>query len=291
MIDDPRAVLALALGDDELVLGHRHSHWTGVAPHLEEDLAFSSIAQDEIGHAVVWYSLAAERTGKDIDAIGLGRPVDGYRNAVICEQPNGDWGYTTARHLLYDLAEDVRLEVLADSAWREAADATGALRREERYHLLHARTWVERLAGGPVEARRKLAEGLISALSEALGLFEPLPDEDELVGDGILPRAHAELLQEWLDEVAADLGRCGLERVLEEGHAAPEGDFVPTSSGEMTEEPVSLTAPHIERDGGRWTPVGEFSGRGGRHGNHSEDFDDVWEEMTGTYRAHPGARW
>ena len=73
--EDPRLDLALALADDELVIGHRHSQWTGVAPHLEEDLAFSSIAQDEIGHAVLWYGLAASRLpGVDDDALGLGRP-------------------------------------------------------------------------------------------------------------------------------------------------------------------------------------------------------------------------
>ncbi|MBA2528562.1 MAG: phenylacetate-CoA oxygenase subunit PaaI, partial [Euzebyales bacterium] len=64
-MSDPRLELLLALGDDELVIGHRHSSWTGVAPHLEEDLAFSSIAQDEIGHAVVWYRLAAELAGEE----------------------------------------------------------------------------------------------------------------------------------------------------------------------------------------------------------------------------------
>jgi ring-1,2-phenylacetyl-CoA epoxidase subunit PaaC len=301
---EAKLALLLALADDELVIGHRHSHWTGVAPQIEEDLAFSSIAQDEIGHAVVWYTIAAEEpvalpageaggASRDVsaDALGLGRPMEGYRNAILVERENRDWAFTIARQYLYDTADDVRLEALAGSSWRAVADATGALRREERYHLLHARAWVDRLADGPVEARRKLGDGLIAAFGEALGLFEPLPGEEGLVTEGILPEPHADLLQRWLDVVAADLSRVGLERVLEEGAVAGEGEMVATSSGEMQPAEGVLAGPHVARRGDQWVPVGEFRGRGGRHGIHSEDFPAVWEEMTGTYRAHPGARW
>lgn len=291
MTDDPRVSLLLALADDELVIGHRHSHWTGVAPHLEEDLAFSSIAQDEIGHAVVWYGIASELTEADPDALGLGRQPHEYRNAILVERDNGDWGYSLARQYLYDTADEVRLAALADSTWEAVAKATGAIRREERYHLLHARTWIDRLAGGPVEGRRRLSDGLIAALRDALGLFEPLPGESTLVADGVLPVPSTELLQRWLDVVAADLERVGLDRVLEEGTTPPDGEFVPTSSGEM-ETSAPLAAPHVTRgEAGTWVPVGEFSGQGGRWGRHSEEFDAIWEEMTGTYRAHPGARW
>jgi ring-1,2-phenylacetyl-CoA epoxidase subunit PaaC len=288
---DPRVDLLLALADDELVIGHRHSSWTGVAPHLEEDMAFSSISQDEIGHAVIWYGLAAELTGKDPDALGLGRQPDQYRNAILVERPNGDWGYTIARQYLYDTADDVRLTALAESTWEALARPTGAIRREERYHLIHARTWLDRLAGGPVEARRRLTEGLVAAFGDALGLFEPLPAEDELVAEGILPVPHAELLQRWLDVVTADLTAAGIERVVEEGTAPPDGEFVPTSSGELTRDDTPLQGVHVERRGGQWVPVGEFTGRGGRHGRHSDAFAELWEEMTGTYRAHPGASW
>jgi ring-1,2-phenylacetyl-CoA epoxidase subunit PaaC len=289
--EDPRVELLLALADDELIIGHRHAQWTGVAPHLEEDLAFSSIAQDEMGHAVVWYQIAGDLTGKDPDALGLGRQPDGYRNAILCERPNRDWSYTVARQYLYDTADDVRLSALADSTWEAVANATGAIRREERYHLLHARAWLDRLAHGPVEARSRLAEGLVAAFSEALGLFEPLPGEDELLGEGILPTSHVDLLQRWLDVVAADLAAADLERVIEQGVTPEQGEFVPTSSGEM-ETAAPLAAPHLERSGeGTWTPVGAFSGQGGRWGRHSPEFAAVWEELTGTYREHPGARW
>jgi ring-1,2-phenylacetyl-CoA epoxidase subunit PaaC len=290
-MSDPRLDLLLALADDELVIGHRHALWTGVAPHLEEDLAFSSIAQDEIGHAVIWYGIAAELAGTDPDSLGLGRPPKGYRNAILTERDNGDWGYSIARQYLYDTADDVRLTALADSSWSEVANATGAIRREERYHLMHARTWLDRLSAGPVEARRRLSEGLVAALPDALGLFEPLTGEDALLADGVLPVTHAELLQRWLDIVSADLEQVGLERVLEDGTSPDEGEFVPTSSGEMTTASSGLSGVHVERRDGTWVPVGAFTGRGGRHGRHSEDFAAVWEDLTGTYRAFPGVTW
>ena len=275
-----RVELLLALADDELVMGHQHAHWTGVAPHLEEDMAFSSIAQDEIGHAVIWYGLAAELTGKDPDALGLGRQPDGYRNAVLVERPPRDWAFTIARHYLYDTAEDVRLKTLAESSWAAVASATGALLREERYHLMHARLWLDRLANGPMEGRGKLVDGLILALAEAPGLFEPLLGEDELVADGTLASSHEQQQARWLDLIGGELANLGLEHVLDGEAHHSGGEFVPTSSGELLTDDAEK--------GGR---PGAGQGLGGRQGRHSEDFAAVWEEMTGTYRAFPGATW
>ena len=57
-----RAQLLLSVADDELILGWRDSEWTGIAPFLEEDVAFSSIAQNEIGHARALYELVGGRS-------------------------------------------------------------------------------------------------------------------------------------------------------------------------------------------------------------------------------------
>lgn len=92
----------LALADDDLIIGHRHSEWTGWAPHIEEDIAFSSIAQDEIGHANLYFNLLAELKGVPADRIALGREASDYTNAIICERPNRDWAYTISRHFLYE---------------------------------------------------------------------------------------------------------------------------------------------------------------------------------------------
>ena len=156
--------LVTALADDELMIGHRHSEWTGFAPHIEEDVAFSSIAQDEIGHAAALYGIVASLTDNDPDYLALGRPKDAYRHAVICERPNREWSYTLARHWLYDNADDIRLAALEGSAHQSLAALATKVRREERWHLLHADTWVRRIARGPVEGRTKLEDAVVRYL-------------------------------------------------------------------------------------------------------------------------------
>jgi ring-1,2-phenylacetyl-CoA epoxidase subunit PaaC len=289
MHEDPRLELLLAVADDELVIGHRHSEWTGWAPHMEEDLAFSSIAQDEMAHARLLYELAGGILGEDVDRLALGREPHQYRNAWLCERPNRDWGYSLARQYLYDTADEVRLEALAGSSWRELAEMVAVIRLEEAYHLDHARAWFERLAGGPVTARQHLAEGLGAALGEALALFEPLPGEERLVSDGTLPTDNEELLSRWLERLGRRLEETSLDYVLHR-HAPGAAEMVPTSSGEMEGE-APFSVPGIVRRDGRWHHEGGFVGAGGRHGRHSEDFPALWEEMTTLYRAHPGARW
>lgn len=288
-MDDPRFGLLLSLADDEMVIGHRHSEWTGWAPYLEEDLAFSSIGQDEMGHARLLYELAEPLAGRSADTLALGRRPEEYRHAVICERPNRDWGYTIARQYLYDTADDVRLAALKGSSFEELSSAIDTLRLEERYHLEHARQWFERLAGGPVEARDRFAAGLEGAIGEALALFEALPEEEALVSDGVLPRSSEDLLSEWLDRVGTALEGASLDWVLTE-HTKAAGELVPTSSGEIETGPT-LSVPGIERRDGRWVHVGGFAGDGGRQGRHTEDFSALWDEMTGLYRRVPGATW
>jgi ring-1,2-phenylacetyl-CoA epoxidase subunit PaaC len=286
---DPRLGLLLALADDELILGHRHSEWTGWAPYLEEDLAFSSIGQDEIGHARLLYELAEPMAGKDPDALALGRVPEEYRNAILCERPNGDWGYTIARQWLYDEADDVRLAALERSSFAELAAAVKTIRLEERYHLEHAREWFSRLAEGSVEARQRLAEGLETALPEAMALFEALPEEEGLLTDGAMTVSSEAMLGEWMERVGRELEGASLDWVLS-AHVRAGGEMVPTSSGEIEAGPT-LTVPGIERRDGRWVHVGEFAGQGGRRGRHTEDFTSLWEDLTGLYRALPGATW
>jgi ring-1,2-phenylacetyl-CoA epoxidase subunit PaaC len=285
-MDEARRTLLLAVADDELILGHRHAEWTGWAPHVEEDLAFSSIAQDEIAHARLLYGLADQ----DVDALALGREPHGYRNAILCERPNGDWGYTLARHYLYDTADDVRTSALEGSSWTELAAAVKTIRLEERYHLEHARLWFRRLAEGrSLTGRERLAQGLEAAIGEALAIFESLPDEEQLVEEDVMPRSSEQLLAEWLERLGAELEEVSLDWVLS-AHAPAGGEMVPTSSGEIEAGPT-LSVPGIERRDGRWVHVGGFAGAGGRRGRHSEDFRPLWEDLTGLYRAVPGATW
>ena len=96
----------LALADDELIVGHRLSEWTGHAPILEEDIAFANLALDEIGHARLWLQLAANQLGEDPEMFPdrqvFHRPAHEFRNLPITELPNGDWAFSMLRQYLFD---------------------------------------------------------------------------------------------------------------------------------------------------------------------------------------------
>jgi ring-1,2-phenylacetyl-CoA epoxidase subunit PaaC len=272
--------LLTALGDDELILGHRHSEWTGYAPHMEEDVAFSSIAQDEIGHAAAYYSIAAKITGDTADAIAFGRDPGDYRNAIVCERPNNEWGFTLARHWLYDNADDVRLAALEESSHADLAALARKIRREERYHLIHADTWIKRIVHGPVEGRTKLIDAVSAAYPETLGLFEPVENEDAAVSEGVLPVPSSELLQRFVERTATALDELGLPteaRAL----ADETAEFVASSSGDLIES----------ENGEQRAPAVRPAALGGRSGRHTDDFKELWDVMTVTYRSHPGATW
>jgi ring-1,2-phenylacetyl-CoA epoxidase subunit PaaC len=144
-----RAQLLLEYADDELILGWRDSEWTGIAPSLEEDVAFSSIAQNEIGHARALYELAARDLGTTADELAFDRTPNDYRCAPLVELRKLDWAHTIARHWLYETADELRLAALKQSDDEEVAGLAAKMDREEVYHRLHAQMWADRLRGEP----------------------------------------------------------------------------------------------------------------------------------------------
>jgi len=139
----------LEIADDELILGWRDSEWTGIAPLLEEDVAFSSIAQNEIGHARALYELAARELGTTADELAFDRAPEEYLCAPIVELRLMDWERTIARHYLYEEADAIRLQGLRESDNPEIAGLAAKIDREETYHRMHARMWFERLQHEP----------------------------------------------------------------------------------------------------------------------------------------------
>jgi ring-1,2-phenylacetyl-CoA epoxidase subunit PaaC len=144
-----RSDLLLPIADDELVLGWRNSEWTGIAPFLEEDVAFSSIAQNEIGHARALYQLVAEELGTTADELAFDRPPEEYLCAQLVELRLPSWEHTIARHYLYEEADAIRLEELKASDDAELAGLAAKIDREEVYHRMHAQMWFDRLQNEP----------------------------------------------------------------------------------------------------------------------------------------------
>lgn len=258
-LDAPRAQVLLAIADDALVTGHRAAHWTGVAPTLEEDLAFATIAQDGVNHADLWHQVLV---GEDhphrqaaVDALGLGRAPAGYRHAVLCEHEPRDFAFTLARHWATTEFEAVRLDALATSPDGAVAALAVKLRHELRYHREHAALWFERLVAD-ADGHDRLRAALQLVLPEVAGFLEPVAGEDAPDARRILPGGHPSLRGPLHDRLTERLRAAGDE----------------------------VLAGALTNDGA--------AGLGGRKGQHGPGFtDDVWPEMTALYRADPAARW
>jgi ring-1,2-phenylacetyl-CoA epoxidase subunit PaaC len=169
----------LEIADDELILGWRDSEWTGIAPLLEEDVAFSSIAQNEIGHARALYELVARERGTTADELAFDRSPGEYRCAQLVELRLLDWGQTIARHYLYEEADAIRLERLKQSGDPEIAGLATKIDREEAYHRMHAQMWHDRLQDEPryvaaLEELRPLLDERGEHTSELSELWEEM---------------------------------------------------------------------------------------------------------------------
>jgi ring-1,2-phenylacetyl-CoA epoxidase subunit PaaC len=186
----------LAFADDEHLIGARHTSWIGVAPFLEEDLAFCSIAQDELGHAISLYQLLTD----DVDRFALCRPADAYRSCWLAEWPCRSWDEALVRHVLYDLAEAIRRDALG-------TDALTAVRapaqREEVFHIAHASTMLGRMLDAVGPAAEQVAVATERLLPLGLGLWEPVAGEAAALADGIALRSSTNCADAWWTTVSA----------------------------------------------------------------------------------------
>jgi ring-1,2-phenylacetyl-CoA epoxidase subunit PaaC len=239
------------LADDELSLGHRDSEWLGMCPDIEGDVAFSSVAQDEVGHAVFYFDLLHELGEPDPDKMAFERPSGQRYNAALVERDNGDWAYSVARHFLYDLFDDLRLEAMAESSYLPLKQGVAKIRREEFYHLLHMRTWFTRLGQAGGQAKERLERGVRAVWADLGDLFHFGPHEEELVETGIVAFGSHELKRRWEQRAKDALAEAGLDW-----------------PGEIPEPKQN-----------------------GRLGEHGEDLNRLLSTMTEVYNLDPAARW
>jgi ring-1,2-phenylacetyl-CoA epoxidase subunit PaaC len=261
MTDDVRTALIsylTGLADDEFILGHRDSEWTGQGPIIEEDIAFSSMAQDELGHALGILELVETLGGPDPDTNAFRRSAEDYRNSILTELPRGDYGFSLMRRFLYDAAESERLRRLAASSHEQLAQLASKMLQEERYHWMHAVSMVKRLATGTEASRIRMQMALEECFPYALGMFEHVPAHDVLVAEGIAP-SEAAVRAGWLATVCPMLA-----------------DF-------------ELHVPAVIEDGA-WQPTMEPV-HGGRTGKHTEHLTAILDAAQMLVRADPDATW
>lgn len=201
--------LLYKMADDQLIIGHRNSEWTGFGPILEEDIAFSSMAQDKLGQSQHLYNLLHELGEADADTVAFTRNENQFHCCHLVEYPIGEYDFSLMRHFLFDMAEAIRFEMLATSSYENLAMIARKFKGEIKYHTMHANTWVQQLAHGNEESKARMQSSLNETWPLALGIFEEGEYEDVLKESGIF-EGEAALKEAWLKEVTALLDKAGL---------------------------------------------------------------------------------
>lgn len=243
--------LLYKIADDQLILGHRNSEWTGFGPLLEEDIAFSSMAQDKIGQSLALYTILHQMGEQPPDTVAFMRNASLFHNCILVELPNGEYDFSLMRHFLYDTALAIRIEMLCTSSFEPLAELSTKIGGELRYHTLHANTWIKQLGSSTEESISKLQSALEFSLPYALGMFEESPFEKELLEEGIF--TGEKILEErWRSKIEAVLRQTQLRLPL-------------------------------------WNQVEPISG--GRVGKHSEYLQPLLDEMSEVFNIDPTAEW
>ena len=235
------------LADDEFVVAERYTEWQVRGPTLEADIAVANIAQDELGHARLWYDLLEEFGYDQVDLIWERDPAT-FRHSTLAERPfeAGDWADCVLRGYLYDTYERLRLEALEDSTYPRIADRVGKVLGEESYHRAHAANWLERLCESD-DGRQRVQTALDRLFPHALTLFEPTEHEETIVDLGIRREPTCELRNEWREIVSPFLAGLGVSVPVDD---AP--DLLPVARG--------------------------------RDGSHTDAWESLYNEFTYTYR-------
>jgi ring-1,2-phenylacetyl-CoA epoxidase subunit PaaC len=243
--------LLYKIADDLLILGHRNSEWTGFGPLLEEDIAFSSMAQDKIGQSYALYQMLNELGEPMPDTVAFTRDASQFHNCQLVELPNQEYDFSLVRHFLFDTADALRWEMLTLSSYEPLALLAKKIKGELRYHTMHANTWMKQLGTATDESISRLQNSLSVAMPFALGVFEESPFEKEIVAESIFA-GEQELKKRWLAKI---------------------------------ESVIALTQLRLP-DLNIISPI-----YGGRTGKHSEHLKLLLDEMSEVFKIDPTAEW
>jgi ring-1,2-phenylacetyl-CoA epoxidase subunit PaaC len=179
----------LRLGDNALILGHRLGEWCGKGPVLEEDIALANIALDLIGQTQMWLGLAAEveGAGRTSDDLAMLRDVWDFRNLLLVEQPNGDFGQTIMRQFLFDQFHLLQLQGLTTSADDRLAAIAAKAVKEVTYHVERSAQTVVALGDGTEESNRRMQAALDKLWPYVGEMFVADAIDTEMANAGIAP--------------------------------------------------------------------------------------------------------
>lgn len=243
--------LLYKMADDQLIYGHRNSEWTGIGPSLEEDISFSSIAQDKIGHAYNLYQMLEQLGEGDPDQLAFNRKETDFKCSHLIEYPTEEYDFALIRHFLMDHAEFLRVEMLMNSSYEPLANLSKKLKGEIKYHVFHGDTLIKQLGNGTEESRSRLQSSLDKAFPLMLGVFEEGDFEEQLKSDGIF-EGEKVLKEKWLEQIQPPLEKASLKIP---DHSSLDPSF------------------------------------GGRKGYHTEHLKPLLEEMTEVFQIDPDVEW
>lgn len=202
--------LLYQLADDDFIIAFRGSEWLGLAPHIEEDVAYASITQNTMGHAVMYYNLLEELGAGDADVLAHERRPDERRNAIYFEKRNGtgsyleepyyDWALTVVRQYFYETFKKVKLEAITASSYEPLANIARKVLMEQPYHLAHWKMWISQLQDSTEDAKRRIQSRVAEAWNEMGDAFELGPNATELERLGLVTGTEL-LKKQWLKDV------------------------------------------------------------------------------------------
>jgi len=201
----------IRLGDDSLIIGHRLSEWCGHGPVLEEDIAMTNLSLDFIGQtaSLLKYAGEVEGKGRTEDDLAYLRYDREYKNTLLVEQPNGDFGMTMMRQFLFDAYRKLLFERLVNAKDETIAAIAAKSLKETKYHFKHSSEWIIRLGDGTEESNQRVQDSLDTLWRYASELFYADAVDAELIEAGTIPSMEG-LEEEWKKSVGEVLSEATL---------------------------------------------------------------------------------
>ncbi|MEH6941284.1 1,2-phenylacetyl-CoA epoxidase subunit PaaC [Bacillus sp. JJ722] len=211
--------LLFQLADDDFLYSFRNSEWLGLAPHIEEDVASSSITQDSMGHAAMFYGLLQDLGEGKADDLAHARPAQERKNAIIVERLNGpgyymenaqyDWAFAVVRNYFYTQAKKLKMDALKLSSYKPLAEVAVKVNMEIYFHLMHWRTWFVQLLSSTEQAKTRMSEAIEQVWNDFGDMYSLGNQETAIKQQGLLDGD--DLQDKWIAAITPVFESVGIE--------------------------------------------------------------------------------
>lgn len=252
--------LLFQLADDDFMYAYRGSEWLGLAPHIEADIASSSISQDSMGHAAMFYSLLEDLGAGNADNLAHMRTASERKNSILTERVNGkgyymevphyDWAYAVVRSYFYTQAKKIKIDSLCGSSYKPLAEIAVKVKMELYYHRLHWETWFKQLMSSTDVAKQKMNKAVELVMADFGDVFSYGNQKQEIEVSRLI-ESEEELKVKWLESI----------------------------------KPVFL-ALQMEAP-----TIPDLPSKNGRNGEHTKDLDDALLTLSEVCKLDPVAIW